>query len=230
MHFENNAEVVVRGIRLRYLDVGEGRPVVLIHGNGETHLIFDREIEQLTAAGYRVIAPDSRGHGESGPVQEFHYEDMAEDVYQLIQALQLRQPLYYGHSDGGIIGLLLEIRHPGTVCAMAISGTNLSPQGLKEDFLEDCRRQNMGSPNPLITLMLKEPQINPEQLRNIRIPVLVTVGENDLVRPEETDQITAHLPNATKVVLEGQDHGSYVVGSDIMGNMLIDFFSYENMN
>lgn len=221
---ENNAEARINGIGIRFLDVGKGTPVVLIHGNGETHLIFEREIEQLTAAGYRVIAPDSRGHGESDPVQEFHYSDMAEDVFQLIQTLHLQKPLYYGHSDGGIIGLLLEIRHPGTLSGMAISGTNLSPRGLREDFLESCRSQNTGNPDPLITLMLQEPHIAPEELGGIRIPVLVTVGENDLILPEETACIAAHLPRAEKVVLKGEDHGSYVVGSDIMGQMLIDFF------
>ena len=224
MQMENNAEARINGIGIRFLDVGKGTPVVLIHGNGETHLIFEREIEQLTAAGYRVIAPDSRGHGESDPVQEFHYSDMAEDVFQLIQTLHLQKPLYYGHSDGGIIGLLLEIRHPGTLSGMAISGTNLSPRGLREDFLESCRSQNAGNPDPLITLMLQEPHIAPEELGGIRIPVLVTVGENDLILPEETACIAAHLPRAEKVVLKGEDHGSYVVGSDIMGQMLIDFF------
>ena len=226
MQMENNAEARINGMGLRFLDVGKGIPVVLIHGNGETHLIFEREIEQLTAAGYRVIAPDSRGHGESGPVQEFHYTDMAEDVFQLIQTLHLEKPLYYGHSDGGIIGLLLEIRHPGTLGGMAISGTNLSPQGLREDFLESCRSQNAVNPDPLITLMLQEPHIAPEELEGIRIPVLVTVGENDLILPEETACIAAHLPNAEKVVLKGEDHGSYVVGSDIMGQLLIDFFRH----
>lgn len=224
MQFENNAEAIVNGICIRFLDVGKGRPVVLIHGNGETHLIFEREIEQLRTAGYRVIAPDSRGHGGSGPVQEFHYADMAEDVFQLIQTLQLQQPLYYGHSDGGIIGLLLEIRHPGTLSAMAISGTNLSPQGLREDFLESCRSQNAVNPEPLITLMLREPHIAPEALGGIRIPVLVTVGEHDLILPEETARIVSHLPKAEKVVLKGEDHGSYVVGSDTMGQLLTDFF------
>ena len=230
MQYENNGAVKVNGIHLRYLDTGKGQPVVLVHGNGENHLIFKRTIEQLTAAGYRVIAPDSRGHGESSPVDVFHYEDMAEDIYKLIKSLNLDSPFYYGHSDGGIIGLLLEIRHPGTVRAMAVSGTNLSPDGLIESFVESCRAQNKQNPDPLVTLMLTEPHIDPEWLREIHIPVLVTVGENDLIRPEETEQITAHLPDSTMVVLDGQDHGSYVVGSEIIGELLIDFFSCECLN
>ena len=116
------------------------------------------EIEQLVSAGYCVYALDSRGHGETGannaPVKEFHYADMADDVYQFVQALHLEKPAYYGHSDGGIIGLLLELRHPGTVSIMAISGTNLSPDGLMDSFVAECQAMYEKSPDPLTALML----------------------------------------------------------------------------
>ena len=99
--------VTVNGVTLHYAAAGEGRPVVLIHGNGEDHSIFGVEMEQLISAGYRVYAPDSRGHGANAPMAEYHYREMAEDVYEFIKALKLEKPALYGHSDGGIIGLLL---------------------------------------------------------------------------------------------------------------------------
>ena len=102
----------VNGVRLHYSVTGNGRPVVLVHGNGEDHHLFDVEIRQLSEAGYRVYAPDSRGHGLNAPMHEYHYADMAEDIFQFIRVLGLEKPCYYGHSDGGIIGLLLELRHP----------------------------------------------------------------------------------------------------------------------
>ena len=123
-------EVHVNGVCLRYAAAGSGRPVVLVHGNGENHDQFETQIEQLTAAGYRVYAPDSRGHGASQPVTEYHYADMAEDMFQFIQALRLEAPVLYGHSDGGIIGLLLALNHPGALRALAISGTNRAGSGL----------------------------------------------------------------------------------------------------
>ena len=55
--------VFVNGVTLHYEEMGAGRPVVLVHGNGEDHHIFDMEIAQLVKAGYHVYAPDSRGHG-----------------------------------------------------------------------------------------------------------------------------------------------------------------------
>ena len=217
--------VSVNGVRLHYVTAGAGKPVVLVHGNGESHALFREEIRQLAEAGWRVFAPDSRGHGASSPAAEFHYADMAEDIDRFIRALGLERPAYYGHSDGGIIGLLLALRHPGTLGALAVSGTNLSPEGLDPDFLAECARRNETEPDPLVTLMLTEPRIDPRALGKIGIPVLVTAGEHDLILPAETDRLAAALPNARKVIVPGADHGSYIDGSPIMGELLLAFLA-----
>ena len=208
--------------------IGKGRPIVLVHGNGEDHHLFDTEISQLAEAGFTVYAPDSRGHGKSTlvsdePVTEYHYADMAEDIYQFIKELGLKKPALYGHSDGGIIALLLEISHPGTLGIMAASGTNLSPQGLIPSFIEEYSEINKKEEDPLITLMLTEPHIDPESLKKIRIPVLVTAGDNDLILRSETEKIAAALPDSEMVIVEDADHGSYIMDSEIMGKLLLDF-------
>ena len=207
---------------------GKDRPIVLVHGNGEDHHLFDTEIRQLAEAGFTVYAPDSRGHGKTTfvsdePVTEYHYADMAEDIYQFIKELGLKKPALYGHSDGGIIALLLEINHPGTLGIMAASGTNLSPQGLIPSFIEEYTEINKKEEDPLVTLMLTEPHIDPESLKKIRIPVLVTAGDNDLILRSETEKIAAALPNSEMVIVENADHGSYIVDSEIMGKLLLDF-------
>ena len=71
--------------------------------------------------------------------------------------------------------------------------------------------------------MLTEPQIAPETLKSIRIPVLVTAGEHDLILRSETEKIAAAIPNAEMVILENEDHGSYIAGSPVMGRLLISF-------
>ena len=219
--------IQINNIIFHYQKAGSGKPVVLVHGNGEDHTIFKTEIEQLVAAGYSVYAPDSRGHGTTGvnnpPVKEFHYVDMADDIYAFIQALHLEKPAYYGHSDGGIIGLLLELRHPGTVGIMAISGTNLSPAGLDESFVAECQKMYDNSLDPLTALILHEPHIDSELLHNITIPVLITAGEHDLIKAEETRRIAESLPQSKLTIIENADHGSYVVNSEIMGELLIQF-------
>ena len=227
MHYKASKIVEVNGVRLHYAEAGAGRPVLLLHGNGEDHHLLSVEMTQLVEAGYHVYAPDSRGHGANEPLQEYHYADMADDIFMMIRGLGLEKPFLYGHSDGGIIALLLELRHPGTLGAMAVSGTNLSPEGLIPSFIEEYTQINQETPDPLITLMLTEPRIDPEELRKIHIPVLVTAGENDLVLREETERIAAHLPDARMVIVPGADHGSYLVDSPIMGEMLVDFLAQK---
>lgn len=217
--------VQVNGVSLHYAAAGKGRPVVLVHGNGESHEVLGAEMRQLVEAGYRVYAPDSRGQGANEPLPEYHYADMAEDMYQFIRAMGLVRPALYGYSDGGIIGLLLEMRHPGTLGALAVSGTNLSPAGLIPSFIEEYTVINEKTQDPLITLMLTEPRIEPQELAGIRIPVLVTAGENDLILREETERIAAMIPDAQMEIIVGEDHGSYIVGSEIMGRMLIRFLA-----
>ena len=178
----------------------------------------------MSEAGYRVYAPDTRGHGANERLEEYHYADMAEDMFAMIKALGLYKPALYGFSDGGIVGLLLAINHPGVLGALAVSGANLSPQGLTSDFLTEYTAKNKEQPNPLITLMLTEPQIDPTDLQRISVPVLVTAGEHDLILRSETERIGKALPDAKVVIVEGADHGSYIEDSEIMGNLLIDFF------
>ena len=219
------ADITVNGVTLRYATAGEGRPVVLVHGNGEDHHLFDVEIAQLAAAGFRVYAPDSRGHGANPPLPEYHYADMAEDMFEFIRALGLEKPAFYGFSDGGIIGLELILAHPGCLSALAVSGTNLSPEGIIPSFIAEYTALNRKKPDPLVTLMLTEPHIDPEALKGISVPVLVTAGENDLILRSETEKIAEMIPDATLKILPGHDHGSYIAGSEIMGRLLIGFLN-----
>ncbi|MCI7812931.1 MAG: alpha/beta fold hydrolase [Lachnospiraceae bacterium] len=62
--------IEVNGVSLYYEVAGEGKPVVLVHGNGGNHKVFHVEIQQLVDAGYQVYALDSRGQGENEPLDE----------------------------------------------------------------------------------------------------------------------------------------------------------------
>ena len=103
--------LAVGAVELFYEKQGKGRPLILLHGNGEDHHIFDESVDAL-AKEWTVYRPDSRGHGQSSPVREFHYQDMAEDIISMIEELQLVRPCLYGFSDGGITGLLIAAQRP----------------------------------------------------------------------------------------------------------------------
>lgn len=217
--------VTVNNISLYYEVKGAGKPIILVSANGGDHTNLYTERDQLVEAGYKVYSLDSRGQGNSDVSEEYHYEDMAEDIYQFIQALELDKPAYYGWSDGGITGLLLSVRHPDTLSIMAVSGANINPEGAnpEDEVVKEVRTEYEQTKDPLLRLMLEEPHIAPEELSAVTIPVLVTAGEKDLILPEHTKLIADSLPNGEMQIIAEHDHQTYIYKSEIMGNLLIDF-------
>lgn len=216
----------VNGIDLWYEKTGNGPPVLLLHGNGESHKIFRVLTEQLINR-YTVYALDSRGHGQSGKTKELHYDLMAEDTAQFILSLKLEKPLLYGFSDGGIIGLLLASKYPGLLAKMAISGANTKPDatGRGWDLLFKIMYCFSGSRK--IKMMLTEPHISAEQLSSIKIPVLVLAGEKDIIREEDTRFIAENIQDARLKILKGESHMSYVINSPKLYPELAEFFSVD---
>ncbi|AEG91117.1 alpha/beta fold hydrolase [Ramlibacter tataouinensis] len=87
---------------LYYVDQGQGQPVVLIHGWPLSHRMWESQITALTEAGYRCIAYDRRGFGESGrPVGGYDYDTFAADLDALMTQLDLQGAVLAGFSMGG---------------------------------------------------------------------------------------------------------------------------------
>jgi len=87
---------------LYYQDLGQGQPVVMIHGWPLSHRMWEGQINALTAAGYRCVAYDRRGFGESGkPAGGYTYDTFASDLNDLMKQLDLREAVLAGFSMGG---------------------------------------------------------------------------------------------------------------------------------
>lgn len=216
--------IQLSGQVIYYERTGEGSPVILTHGNKETHKIFDVLIPALSKK-HTVYALDTRGHGLSSVPHEYHYADMAEDIASFIQALELVKPAFYGFSDGGITGLLAASKYPAMLSALAVSGANLTPSGFKLSTRLSIRMAYWKKKDPLVRLMLTEPHITRSQLSRITIPTLILAGEKDMIRQRDTMRIAASIPEATLKILPGENHFSYVVRSPKLFPLLEDFFS-----
>ena len=214
--------ITVNNVNLYYEVAGSGAPLVMVHGNGETHAIFDKAVP-LLAEHFTCYLLDSRGHGQSQPVAEYHYDDMAEDVFQFIQALHLEHVTYYGFSDGGIIGLLLASKHPGLLEKMVISGANTRPDAVSRRIVRLFKVINFIHKKPLFELMLTEPHISREQLQAIDTPTLVLAGSKDLVLEEDTRFIAESIPHATLKILPGESHTSYIVHKEEIARLILDY-------
>lgn len=208
-------------VQLYYEKSGRGRPLVLVHGNGEDHSIFNEAVALLRER-FTCYALDSRGHGRSSRDLPLHYRAMAADVCAFLEALELRDVLFYGFSDGGIVGLLAA-GMTERITGLAVSGANLSPRGVKESLRLRIALENLLRPNPLLQLMLREPDISDEELRRIRAKTLVLAGSGDLIRERETRHIAETVPGASLRILPGEDHGSYIVHSEKIARILLDF-------
>lgn len=207
---------------LFYEESGSGQPLLLIHGNGEDHRIFDAAVPLLSRQ-FRVLAVDSRGHGQSFPVNEYHYQDMAEDIRQLIVGMSLEKPLLCGFSDGGILGLLLASQYPDLLGGVIACGVNTRPQGIKPGWLFLFRLVYALNRSPLFRLMLSEPDITPQQLGSIVCPVLVTGGSRDMISRSHLEKTAADIPGAQLKILPGEGHGSYIIGSDKIARIILEF-------
>ena len=211
----------VNGINLYYEKSGEGRPLVMVHGNGEDHTIFDEAVRELREH-YACYCLDSRCHGASTDTAELHYRDMATDVILFLRALDLKDVIFYGFSDGGIIGLMAAARCE-RITTLIVSGANTSPKAVKLWLRLVIRGSYLLKKDKKLALMLREPDIADEELRRIRASTLVLAGSGDLIPEKETRHIASLIPGAELQILKGEDHGSYIVHSTKIAGLIRDF-------
>ncbi len=116
------------GLRVAYLDEGEGQPVVFFHGEPTWSYLWRKVIPPVRDAGFRCIAPDYAGFGRSDKPTEigwYSYDRHVEVVAGLLEALDLRDATAVVHDWGGPIGLRLAVEHPDRFSRLVIMDTGL---------------------------------------------------------------------------------------------------------
>jgi pimeloyl-ACP methyl ester carboxylesterase len=223
--YESYTDVAeVNGVSLFYAAEGAGKPVILLHGNGGSHNDLETTHRALAQAGYMVYALDSRGQGANGRLDEYHYKDMAADVYEFIRLKGLEKPAVFGFSDGGIIALQLEVMYPGTLGAIITGGANIFVEGaLIPEFAEGFLAQP--STEPLVIMLQTEPNMTVEDMKTIKTPSLIMSGEHDLIEAGHTRLIGENIQDARVKIIPGEDHGSYICNSPKLAPLILDFFN-----
>ncbi|MDR0420573.1 MAG: alpha/beta hydrolase [Prevotellaceae bacterium] len=215
-------KIHVNGVDLFYEKSGSGQPFILTHGNGENHEIFDKTIELLNKK-FCVYAIDTRGHGNSSKVKTYNYQDFADDFAEFIKRLELQKPVFYGFSDGGIAGIILAYQHPELLGRLIISGANVTPQGVKKRWMFWFGLIYFFTRNPKIKMMLGQPNIADCQLQQIKTPTLILAGQKDIIRKKHTLNIASQIKNSKLKIIQGENHGSYIVHSDKLFEIIKDF-------
>ncbi len=200
---------------------GDGQPLLLIHGNGESIGTFKEQIG-VFARSHRVLAMDSRGQGKSDlGTDKLTYEQMTEDTNAFLEYLKVAHVDVLGWSDGGIIGLLLAIHHPDKVGKLAVMGANLQPDAAypwATDGIARVRKKltaqlaHSDNPKPLLLQLQlldlegNQPHIAVSDLSRVQIPVLVMAGDRDVIRDDHTLSIFHALQLSQLAIFPGATH------------------------
>lgn len=207
----------IHGHKIYYATRGDGSTLVLLHGGGDSgEHSFARQLDVFSQR-HRIVAPDQVGQGRTPDVAgPLTYTGMMEDTAALLQHLELNHVDVVGFSDGGILALMLAVRHPELVRRLVISGVNVAPEGLNAEDLDELRATQSAHPRTidekLAHLWLTSPteaELDLAMLAKIHKPVLVISGDRDAITLEHTLKIFHALPEAELCILPGTDHATF---------------------
>lgn len=208
-------------VTIAYTVKGSGRPLILLHGNSEDHTIF-KEAADVLANYFTVYTPDSRCHGQSTDTDELHYRDMAEDMIRFMERMDLRDVIFTGFSDGGIVGLIAAAKSD-RITSLITCGANVTPYGVAPWLRLMIKCVYAATKDKKMGLMLKEPDITDEELKSIKAETLVCAGSKDLVKLSETEHIASAIPGAKILILPDETHTSYTVHSTKLADIILNF-------
>ena len=196
----------------RYTEYGDpgAPPLVLLHGLRNDRSTWAGAAPELAATGYRVLALDQRGHGESARTGTYSFEEMREDLRQFTDALGLARFVLGGHSMGGTVTELFAERYPGRLTGVLVvdspppDGSGAWDPGFRPagDLPYDW------DVVPAICAQLSRP--DPEwwaQLPAITCPALIIGGGSTSPVPQDLlARMAELLPDATLATIEGAGH------------------------
>jgi pimeloyl-ACP methyl ester carboxylesterase len=222
------------GISLSYEVFGEGKPVLLIHGfasNIEINWVSTGWVDTLTAAGYRVIALDNRGHGKSQKLYDpnlYFAHEMADDARRLLDRLGIERLPILGYSMGARIAAFLALQSPGRVSRAVFGGMGinlvtglsdseaiisaLTAESLAEITDRSGRQfrifaEHSGADRAALAACMinsREP-MKEADVRRIEAPVLVAVGAEDEMAGS-AEALAKLLPHGEAFIIPRRDH------------------------
>jgi pimeloyl-ACP methyl ester carboxylesterase len=230
-HLTQWSKANIHGHKIYYAVRGSGPTLVFLHGGGDSgEHSFVRQLD-IFSEHHHIVAPDQVGQGRTPDVPgPLSYTAMMEDTAELLRILKLQHVDIVGFSDGGILALMLAVRHPELVRRLVISGVNIAPEGLRPEDLEELRANQIPRPTTidekLSRLWLTSPteeELNLGLLATIAQPVLVISGDRDAITLEHTLKIFRALPDAELCVLPGTDHATFSGRSEWLNPIISSF-------
>ena len=249
-HFQSD------GLSIAYLDTPAagppGEPVLLIHGfasSSRVNWLDTSWVSTLTKAGYRVIAIDNRGHGDSDKPHDsepYCAPLMAEDARRLLDHLRIARAHVMGYSMGARITAFLALAHPDRVQTAIFGGLGINmirgvggarpiAAALLAASIEDvtnatartfrafAEQTNSDLKALAACILASREKISAEAIATLSLPILVAVGSEDVIGGPAAE-LAALIPGADAFVIEGRDHMK-AVGDRTYKAKVLEFLS-----
>lgn len=217
-----------------YLDEGNGQPVVLVHGfasNARVNWLETGWVDRLVQAGYRTIAIDNRGHGDSVKlhnVEDYRLDKMSGDVEALLDHLHLERVRAIGYSMGARILLDFATHHSDRLTQLVLGGIGgtMAKAGLDRERISGAllapslndiedpvgrsyrlfAHQTHSDMQALAACIRGYGRpVEPAETERIAVPTLIAVGAKDIAAGSAAE-LAAMIPNAEVLDIPNRDH------------------------
>lgn len=221
-------------IKNYYIEEGQGRPLILLHGNNSSSDYFSCQFDDFSKH-FHIYALDTRGHGKTPRGNEdFTLVQFADDLNIFMQEHGIEKANILGFSDGGNIAMIFAIKYPEKVDKLILNGANFEPQGLKWYFnviinimygiTEKTKGKNKKhkAKNELLSLMINEPDLTEKELSSIKAKTLVVAGTRDLIKASHTKRIASLIPDSKLLFIRG-NHAVSRMNPKAFNRAVLDF-------
>ena len=190
----------------------------LLHGNGSSARYFRRQIKQYEKS-FHVIAIDTRGHGRSTNAKNrIRINDIILDINTLRVKLGINSIFLLGYSDGANIAIKYATLYPKNVTRMVLNAPNISKDGiykflwLMDDMAQFCTGM-LAAISPYarrrheqLHVMSEPLDITVAELALVKAPVLIVIGEFDLVKRRHINYIAHALQHSEIMIIQRHSH------------------------
>jgi len=208
------------------------QPLVLIHGGGSTIQTSFEKVIPLFAKSRKVIAVELQAHGRTSDRNaDLSFEQDADDVVALLENLNIKKADFFGFSNGATTALQIAIRHPKIVDKLVLGSALTKRNGVPQqfwNFMEQASLDNMPqqlkevylqvAPNPNglqvmhdrdVKRMVNFKDIPENQIKSIKVPTLIIVGDKDVITIEHTLEMHRQIADSELAIIPG-GHGEYI--------------------